>query len=110
VYRSLPEQFLATCARQADRTAVVCGARSLTYAELGAQARALAAELRRGGVGRGDLVGLRVTRSIDVAVAILGTLLAGAAYVPLDPQYPAERLRFITEDAGIVRVVGDDVP
>jgi len=110
VHHSLPKRFLETCARHLERTAVVCGAESMTYAELGAEGRALAAELLRRGVLPGDLVGLRVTRSIDVPVAILGTMLAGAAYVPLDPQYPAERLRFITEEAGIVRVVGQDVP
>jgi amino acid adenylation domain-containing protein len=110
VHHSLPEWFLETCARQPERAAVVCGPDSMTYAELAAEARALAAELVRRGVVRGDLVGLRVIRSIDVPVAILGTMLAGAAYVPLDPQYPAERLRFIVEQAGIARVVGQDVP
>jgi len=110
VYRSLPEWLLETCARQPRRPAVVCGAQSLTYAELVAEARALAAELVRRGVEPGELVGLRVTRSLDVPVAIVGIMLAGAAYVPLDPQYPAERLRLITEEAGITRVVGDDVP
>ncbi len=110
MYRSLTEWFFATCARQPERTAVVCGTDSLTYADLAAQARALAAELRRRGVARGDLVGVRVTRSIDVPVAIMGTLLSGAAYVPLDPAYPAERLEFITAEAGIRHVVGQDVP
>jgi amino acid adenylation domain-containing protein len=82
----------------------------MTYAALEAEARALAAELLRRGVVRGDLVGLQVTRSIEVPAAILGIMLAGAAYVPLDPQYPAERLRLITEEAGIACVVGQDVP
>ncbi|SDZ47138.1 nonribosomal peptide synthetase DhbF [Asanoa ishikariensis] len=89
---------------------MVCGTESLTYADLAAQARALAAELRRRGVARGDLVGVRVTRSIDVPVAIMGTLLSGAAYVPLDPAYPAERLDFMTAEAGIRHVVGQDLP
>ncbi|HEV2086973.1 MAG TPA: amino acid adenylation domain-containing protein [Cryptosporangiaceae bacterium] len=110
MHRSLPEWFLQTCARHPERTAVVCGAESVTYAELTTEARALAAEMLRRGVVPGDLVGLRVTRSIETPVAILGTMLAGAAYVPLDPHYPAERLRFISEEAGIGLVVGQDVP
>ncbi|MEV4534069.1 amino acid adenylation domain-containing protein [Asanoa sp. NPDC049518] len=110
MYGSLTEWFFATCAQQPERTAVVCGTDSLTYASLAAEARALAAELRRRGVARGDLVGVRVTRSIDVPVAIMGTLLSGAAYVPLDPAYPAERLDFITAEAGIRHVVGQDLP
>jgi nonribosomal peptide synthetase DhbF len=101
---------MAVCARQPERTAVVCGAESLTYEELAAEARGLAAALVRRGVVRGELVGLRVTRSVDVPVAILGVMLAGAAYVPLDPQYPAERLRLMAEAAGIACVVGDGVP
>jgi nonribosomal peptide synthetase DhbF len=110
VYRSLPERFRETCARQPERTAVVCGAQSLTYAELDREARALAAEMVRRGVGPGDLIGLRVARSIDVPVAIVGILMAGAAYVPLDPQYPAKRLQMIVEEAGIAWVVGDGIP
>ncbi|ASW54300.1 amino acid adenylation domain-containing protein [Plantactinospora sp. KBS50] len=110
VHGCLPEWFLQVCARAPERTAVVCGPQRLTYRELAAEGRALAAELVRRGVVPGDLVGVRVTRSIDVPVAILGTMLAGAAYVPLDPQYPAQRLRFITQEAGIDLVVGQDVP
>ncbi|WP_433389477.1 amino acid adenylation domain-containing protein [Micromonospora sp. KLBMP9576] len=106
----LTDWFLETCARQPERTAVVCREESLTYAGLAAEARALAAELLRRGVAPGDLVGVRVARSIDVPVAILGIMLAGAAYVPLDPGYPAERLRFIVDEAGIGLVVGEDVP
>jgi nonribosomal peptide synthetase DhbF len=110
VYRSLPERFRETCARQPDRPAVVCGAQTLTYAELDREARALAAELVRRGVCPGDLVGLRVARSIDIPVAIVGILMAGAAYVPLDPQYPDKRLRMMVEEAGIDWVVGEGIP
>lgn len=110
VRRSLPQLYLEVCARQPERTAVVCGADSLTYRQLAEAARALAGELVRRGVQPGDLVGLRVARSVEVPVAVLGILLAGAAYVPLDPQYPAERIRMIAEEAGIGLVVGDGVP
>ncbi|HTF09417.1 MAG TPA: amino acid adenylation domain-containing protein [Asanoa sp.] len=110
MHRSLPALFEATCERHPDRTAVACGPESLTYAELAAEARGLAGALARRGVVRGDLVGLRVSRSMDIPVAILGIMLAGAAYVPLDPAFPAERLRLITEEAGIACVVGADLP
>jgi nonribosomal peptide synthetase DhbF len=110
VHRSLHGRYLQVCARQPTRTAVVCGPESLTYEELAAEAHGLAGELVRQGVRPGELVGLRVDRSVDSAVGILGILLAGAAYVPLDPQYPAGRLELIAEEAGITRVVGDGVP
>ncbi|MGW0195671.1 amino acid adenylation domain-containing protein [Nonomuraea sp. NPDC003201] len=107
---SLPALFAEVCARQPYRIAVVCGAERLTYAELDAAARGLAAELVRRGVRRGELVGLRVSRSADVPVAVLGIMLAGAAYVPLDPGYPAERLRLMVDESGIRYTVGGDVP
>jgi amino acid adenylation domain-containing protein len=106
---SLPELFAAVCARQPRRTAAVCGSHRLTYAELAARARGLAADLVRRGVARGDFVGVRVSRSLDVPVAILGVMLAGAAYVPLDPRYPPERLRLIEHDARIEHVVEGDL-
>ncbi|SCF23574.1 amino acid adenylation domain-containing protein [Micromonospora echinospora] len=110
MYRSLPEWFLAICARHPERTAVVCGSEHLTYQELAAEARGLAAELIRRGVTRGDLVGLRVTRSMDIPVAVIGILLAGGAYVPLDPGYPSQRLRRIIAETSIGCVVGETLP
>ncbi|GAA2987852.1 amino acid adenylation domain-containing protein [Streptosporangium longisporum] len=107
---SLPALFLATCAEHPERPAVTCGPRTLSYRELADAAGSLAAELGRRGVGRGELVGVRVARSVDVAVAVLGVMLAGAAYVPLDPRYPAGRLRLMTEECRISHVVGDSVP
>jgi amino acid adenylation domain-containing protein len=87
-----------------DREALVCAGRSLSYAELEQRASVLAGELRARGIRRGDFVGLMLPRSIDLAVAMLATLKAGAAYVPMDTAYPTRRLRFMLEDA-CVRVV-----
>jgi non-ribosomal peptide synthetase component F len=71
----------------------------LTYAELERESDALAAELRRHGVGPEVTVGVCMERSIELVVALLAVLKAGGAYVPLDPSYPRERLRFMIEDA-----------
>jgi amino acid adenylation domain-containing protein len=90
------EPFHRAFARQAARTpaapAVVCGERTLTYAELDARANQLAHHLRRLGVGIGSLVPIWLPRSPEMVVALLGVLKAGAAYVPLDPVQPSERL------------------
>ncbi|HEY1381336.1 MAG TPA: amino acid adenylation domain-containing protein, partial [Gemmataceae bacterium] len=73
---------------------------SLTYAGLDARAERLAEHLRAAGVGPGAVVGLCAERSAEMAVGLLGVLKAGAAYLPLDPGYPKERLAFLLADAG----------
>jgi amino acid adenylation domain-containing protein/thioester reductase-like protein len=94
----------ALIAEQAGRTpdsvAVVHAGGALTYSELDARAGRLARHLRAAGVEAGALVGLCVERSADMAIGLLGVLKAGAAYLPLDPAYPAERLKFLLADAG----------
>ena len=78
--------------------AVWCDGASLTYAELDQAADRLARRLRGAGVRRGDHVGLLLPRSAEVYIALLAVLKAGAAYVPLDPDYPADRVAYILED------------
>ncbi|MBE7212086.1 MAG: amino acid adenylation domain-containing protein, partial [Gluconacetobacter diazotrophicus] len=73
----------------------------LTYRQLDARANQLAHHLRRHGVGLGTLVAVCVERSVEMVVSLLGVLKAGAAYVPLDPDYPAERLAFMLADAQV---------
>src|SRR5581483_1972326 len=73
--------------------------RWLTYAELNARANRLARYLQNLGAGPDVLIGLSLERSMDMVVAQLGILKSGAAYIPLDPQYPEERLRFVLNDA-----------
>jgi amino acid adenylation domain-containing protein len=101
---TIHRQFEATAARTPSAVAVTGQAESLTYTELDARANRLAARLRREGVQRGDLVGLCLERTIEAIVAELAVLKAGAAYLPLDPAYPASRLGFMLQDAR-VRVV-----
>jgi amino acid adenylation domain-containing protein len=77
---------------------------TLSYAELHAQANRLARHLRARGIGREEFVGVHLPRSFDLVIALLAVLKAGAAYVPLDTSYPADRLRHMVDRAG-VRVV-----
>src|SRR6185503_4575493 len=81
------------------------GATTLSYAALEARANRLAHALRARDVGRGQRVGLCVERGTDMLAAMLGILKAGAAYVPLDPAFPQERLRFMCEDAELSLLV-----
>ncbi|TCO55751.1 non-ribosomal peptide synthetase [Actinocrispum wychmicini] len=88
-----------------DSVAVSDDRSSLTYAELEARATAWARALVDRGAGPGRFVGVCLKRMTDLVVAMLAVLKTGAAYVPMDPQSPDERLRFIAEDAGLVAVV-----
>jgi amino acid adenylation domain-containing protein len=100
------EDLILTAARRApDRIAVRTGAATLSYGQLARRAQAIAAELRAAGVGPGHRVGLLVERDLDLLPAIVGALVAGAAYVPLDPGFPADRLRFMVEDAEVAAIV-----
>ncbi len=87
--------------RQPNAAAVICGAEQLTYGELNERANQLAHYLRELGVGPESLVGVCLERSLEMMVALLGIFKAGGAYLPLDPEYPAERLRYMLEDAGV---------
>jgi non-ribosomal peptide synthetase-like protein len=94
----LHELFEQQADQRADFPAVVCGNAQSTYGELERRANQLARRLRSHGIGRGDCVGLLLPRSLEVYVALLGILKSGAVYVPLDPEYPAERVEFILSD------------
>ncbi|MEW6612820.1 MAG: amino acid adenylation domain-containing protein [Pseudomonadota bacterium] len=99
--RGLHELFEAQVRRTPAATAVVCADQRLDYAELNRRANRLAHRLQAQGLGPEDRVGVCLPRSVDLLVAVLGVLKAGAAYVPLDPSYPPERLAFMCRDAGI---------
>jgi len=99
------QRFAAVARRAPGAVALTCGEASLTYGELDARAGRLARALRRRGVGPEARVGLCLERSVDTVAAILGVLEAGGAYVPIDPAYPAERIAWLLEDAGVALVV-----
>ncbi|HEX3554223.1 MAG TPA: amino acid adenylation domain-containing protein [Thermoanaerobaculia bacterium] len=91
--------FRRQAQRSPDAVAVADGTRALTYAELDRWTGGLAARLRALGCGPDVLVGIALERSLELVVALLATLKAGAAYVPLDLEYPPERLAFMLEDS-----------
>jgi amino acid adenylation domain-containing protein len=84
-----------------DHTALVARDDRMSYAQLYDAARRVAAALQQVGVGRGDRVGIHGEKTIATVVSILGTLVSGAAYVPLDPSAPAQRRRGLVEDADL---------
>ena len=96
---TLPELFAAQVAKTPDATAVAFADERLTYRELDARSSQLAHHLRAIGIGPEVVVGLCVERSPEMIVALLGILKAGGAYLPLDPDYPPERLAFMLDDA-----------
>ncbi|WP_068084552.1 hybrid non-ribosomal peptide synthetase/type I polyketide synthase [Novosphingobium rosa] len=96
---TLPKHFAAAVARHGAHQAVVCEGDALSYAELDGRANRLARALAARGIGKGDSVALLADRSMDTIAAILGVLKAGAAYVPLDPAFPAARQLHILRDA-----------
>src|SRR5205085_7262960 len=89
----LHELIAAQAARTPEQTAIVAEGQQVTFAELDGKANQLAQHLRRRGVGPESLVGVLFERSLEMVVGLLGVLKAGAAYVPLDPDYPQARLQ-----------------
>jgi natural product biosynthesis luciferase-like monooxygenase protein len=99
------EAFEAQADRTPDKVALVDGARSLTYRELDRRANHLAKALIAQGAKPDQMVGIYVERSIEMLVGLLGILKAGAAYVPMDPSYPSERIALMLEDTQAPLVV-----
>ncbi len=93
--------FEAQVERTPEALALVFGEQQLSYAELNARANRLARQLRGLGVGPEVLVGVCMERSLELVIALYAILKAGGAWVPLDPEYPAERLAFLLEDTGV---------
>ncbi len=96
-------------AKTPDRIAVSFNRAALNYADLAARADMVAQALVQRGVRAGDVVGLCLPRSLDLVAGVLGILKAGAAYLPLDPEYPAQRLRFMIGDSATRLVVTNSV-
>ena len=103
--RPLIDLIHAQMERTPDKIAITLHDRSMTYNELRLRASALANELRAHGAGPGSLVGLYVDRSLEMLIALVATLEAGAAYVPLDPSFPTDRLAYMLEQGGAKVVI-----
>ncbi|MDR7098650.1 amino acid adenylation domain-containing protein [Lysobacter niabensis] len=103
--RRMHQYFESQCDRTPTRIALSAGSIVLSYADLEARANRVAHVLRGHGVRRGVLVGLALDRSADMLAALLGILKAGAGYVPLDPQFPTERLAYMAADAGLAMLL-----
>src|SRR5262245_34780729 len=99
--RRLHHLFEQSADRAPGQVALVCGGERLTYADLDRRANRLAHHLIAGGVSPGSRVGLLVERSVEAYAALLAVLKCGAAFVPLDCSFPADRIAFIAEDAGL---------
>lgn len=97
---TLQDQFAACADRRGTSPALTCEGQSLSYTELEGRSNALAAKLQSEGLGPEQLVGVHLERSVDLVVAVLAVLKSGAAYLPLDPEFPAERLQWMLEDSG----------
>ncbi|MBD0695624.1 amino acid adenylation domain-containing protein [Streptomyces sp. CBMA123] len=96
---TLPELFEAAVAANPSATAVSCGDVRLDYTELAARADRLARLLTARGIGPGTIVALALPRSVELVVALLAVAKSGAAYLPLDPDYPVDRLAYMLADA-----------
>jgi amino acid adenylation domain-containing protein len=102
----VPGMIGAQAERVPDAVAVVCGGEHVSYAGLGVRAGRLAGYLRGLGAGRESVVGVCLPRGVEMVVAVLAVWRAGAAYLPVDPGLPAERIAFMLADAGVAVLVG----
>jgi amino acid adenylation domain-containing protein len=102
---TLVELFERQAAQRTDAVAVTCDGTTLSYGELNARANRLARHLVAQGVGPESLVGICLERSAELVVALLAVLKAGGAYLPIDPDSPADRIAYIVQDAQPVLLV-----
>jgi len=107
---SIPEVFEQAASEFGENVALSFEGVTSTYSELNRRANRIARVLQSRGIGRDDLVGMCVERSLDMIAATLGILKAGGAYLPLEPEYPEARLRLMIEESqALVTIVQDDV-
>src|SRR5437764_12544771 len=98
--KNVVASFIERTSVSPQRLAAASASERLSYGQLDERANQIAHCLRSQGVNRGTVVGLLLTRSVSLAASALGVLKAGGAYLPLDPEIPAERLAYLLEDAG----------
>lgn len=96
---SLPRLFEAAAASHLNKVAVICGDAQATYGELNKRANHFAHVLAQHGIGPGDLIGVALDRTVDLVAVFLAVLKSGAAYVPIDPTFPAQRITHMLMNA-----------
>lgn len=107
--RTIPSMLRASGDARLELVACVCGENRLTYRDLADRSHAVADALRAHAVKPGDRVVVCMERGVDLAIALAGVLIVGAAYVPLDPAHPPARRRFVAEDASVACILSDDI-
>ncbi len=105
----VPEAILRNATATPEKTAVVAYNTSLTYAELASQVRNVACHLINNGIVPGDFVAVQTGREAEFIVAALGIMMAGAAYLPVDPSYPADRIEFMLSDSNARLTLTTDI-
>ena len=91
--------FIEQVKKFPNKTAIVCGDKKITYKELDKKSDILANHLILSGIKHQDIVGIMMNRSIEMAVSLLATLKVGAVYLPIDPSYPSDRIKYMLEDS-----------
>ena len=105
---SLHDMISVQCCTNPDAIAVLDDQASQTYAELDRKSNELANYLQLLGIGTGDLVGLCCDRNVDTPAMLVGIMKSGAGYVPLDPDYPVDRLIYMVENSEVKHVIGNE--
>ena len=103
--KALHEVISQQASRTPDAIAVLSGDQTQTYRQLDQRSNELANYLRSQGIGRGDLVGLCCNRDVDTPALLVGIIKSGAGYVPLDPEYPVDRLVYMVENSEVKHVI-----
>lgn len=101
----LIEAFEKQASATPHRTAVICAGDRLSFKQLSKRSDTVASELQKSGITKGDFVGIGLDRGIDLITALLGVLKSGAAYIPIDPAYPAARIAHMISSSGVKRIV-----
>jgi len=103
----IPEMIEERVKECPDHLAIIHGDIALSYAELNARANQLARYLRKRGVGQSSIVGISIARSVEMIIGLLAILKSGAAYLPLDPDYPADRLDYLIRDSKVRTILSN---
>jgi amino acid adenylation domain-containing protein len=98
-HASLPDLLVQTATRYADKTALIFNERTINYRELDTMSTQIAQAIQQAGIGPGQVVGVVLDRTPEMVMALLAILKAGAAYVPIDPTYPHDRIAFMLADS-----------